>query len=222
MLVTTRHRFFTAFYAISNSLHSTLAITFANWPLAICTSIPGAFIKIITLKPTNQYIAEHALRLFNKSGVVNVRLQHIADAAFVSVGHLAYHFKNKEALVEYLFEQHKQESEQLLQAYRIMPLFADVDRMFCALYLLQEKYSFLYKDLLELVRAYPLMAGRFAAYSSWQQMQLTLMVDFQLARGALFLPNRYVSAVDIAILLQRHLALWHIQAGLQLTSSLSS
>jgi AcrR family transcriptional regulator len=36
------------------------------------------------MKPTKQYIADKALSLFNEKGFVNLRLQHIADAAFVS------------------------------------------------------------------------------------------------------------------------------------------
>ncbi len=79
------------------------------------------------MKPTNKYIADHALNLFNKHGFVNVRLQQIADAAFVSVGLLAYHCKNKEALVNYLFEKHLEASQTLLQVYRAMPLFQDTD-----------------------------------------------------------------------------------------------
>ena len=50
------------------------------------------------MKPTRQYILDKALTLFNEKGFVNVRLQHIADSAFVSVEHLAYHFKNKKIL----------------------------------------------------------------------------------------------------------------------------
>ena len=56
------------------------------------------------MKTTKQYIKDHALKLFNQSGFVNVRLQHIADAAFISVGHLAYHFKNKDSIINELYD----------------------------------------------------------------------------------------------------------------------
>lgn len=46
------------------------------------------------MKPTKQYISDKALALFNEKGFVNVRLQHIADSAFVSVGHLVLQYPN--------------------------------------------------------------------------------------------------------------------------------
>ena len=55
------------------------------------------------MKPTKKHISDKALNQFNENGVVNVRLQHIADAAFVSVGHLAYHFKNKDNIITELY-----------------------------------------------------------------------------------------------------------------------
>ncbi|MEL7123903.1 MAG: TetR/AcrR family transcriptional regulator, partial [Bacteroidota bacterium] len=51
------------------------------------------------MKSTKQKILDAALKLFNQDGIVNVRLQHIADEAFVSVGNLAYHYSNKESIV---------------------------------------------------------------------------------------------------------------------------
>lgn len=55
------------------------------------------------MKPTKQKILDSALRLFNEKGIVNVRLQHIADESIVSVGHLAYHYANKEAIINALY-----------------------------------------------------------------------------------------------------------------------
>ena len=49
---------------------------------------------------TKQKIILSALQLFNENGIANVRLQHIADEAFISIGNLAYHYKNKEAIVK--------------------------------------------------------------------------------------------------------------------------
>lgn len=160
------------------------------------------------MKPTSKHIADHALKLFNRQGVVNVRLQHIADAAFVSVGHLAYHFKNKEAFIHYLFEQHRQAGQTLLQAYRVLPLFQDVDRMLSELYLLQDAFSFLYTDILELVRAYPALLPKYSEYAGWQRMQLELMLEFQVARGAMHMPNAAVSVGFVAQSLQQHLDTW--------------
>ncbi len=51
---------------------------------------------------TKEKILKAALELFNKYGLANVRLQMIADESGISVGNLAYHFKNKKAIVHAL------------------------------------------------------------------------------------------------------------------------
>ena len=78
------------------------------------------------MKPTKQYILDKALALFNEKGFVNVRLQHVADRAFVSVGHLAYHFK-KEEIISSLYKRLKKKQESLLTEFRVLPLFEDID-----------------------------------------------------------------------------------------------
>jgi AcrR family transcriptional regulator len=137
------------------------------------------------LKPTKQYIAEKALALFNDKGFVNVRLQHIADAAFVSVGHLAYHFRNKDAITLQLYDALKTGQELLLNEYRVVPLFEDMNRYLTATFQLQTKYIFFYLDTLEIIRAYPAIKIKHNLHIQWQQAQLQLMLDFNMARGAM-------------------------------------
>jgi AcrR family transcriptional regulator len=79
------------------------------------------------MKPTKQYILDKALILFNEKGFVNVRLQHIADTAFVSVGNLGYHFKNKEDIISSLYKRLKKKQELLLTEFSVLPLFEDID-----------------------------------------------------------------------------------------------
>ena len=50
---------------------------------------------------TKQKILNSAINLFNKKGLVNVRLQHIADESDISVGNLAYHFYSKKAIIQF-------------------------------------------------------------------------------------------------------------------------
>jgi AcrR family transcriptional regulator len=51
---------------------------------------------------TKQKILDSSLQLFNDNGISNTRLQQIADESGISVGNLAYHFSNKEAITESL------------------------------------------------------------------------------------------------------------------------
>lgn len=114
-----------------------------------------------------------------------MRLQHIADAAFVSVGHLAYHFKNKDAITELLYDELRNGQAQLLNEYRVVPLFEDINRYLTAAFRLQTKYIFFYLDTLEIIRAYPEIKAKHNKHIQWQLAQLQLMLDFNIARGSI-------------------------------------
>lgn len=103
-------------------------------------------------KPTKQYIADKALLLFNERGYASVRLQHIADTAFVSVGHLAYHFQNKKGLLDHLFDAMTGEKKQILLEHKTLPLFEDLQQLWIDLLQHQLRFRFLYTDALEDVR----------------------------------------------------------------------
>ncbi|MEZ4931347.1 MAG: TetR/AcrR family transcriptional regulator [Saprospiraceae bacterium] len=111
--------------------------------------------KLVAMKSTKQNILESALKLFNQNGFVNVRLQHIADEAFISVGNLAYHFPNKEAILIAVYDELTGQQKELLAEYRVVPLFDNLDRLIRRTYQLQQLYVFFYLDTLEIVRAYP-------------------------------------------------------------------
>ena len=105
------------------------------------------------MKHTKNYILARSLKLFNMNGFVNVRLQHIADAVSISVGHLAYHFKNKDAIIETLYDQLKEDQEVILYEFRTAHLFEDINQQLVRISQLQKKYLFFYLDTLEVLRA---------------------------------------------------------------------
>lgn len=137
------------------------------------------------MKHTRQHIADKALILFNQQGFVNVRLQHIADAAFVSIGHLAYHFKNKDSLVAFLFEQMLSDKLHLLSQHKDLALFLHLDQLFEKVHAHQQKYRFLYVDVVEIARAYPDLSNKWAALCERVQLQLKLMLQYYHSRGVL-------------------------------------
>ena len=154
------------------------------------------FIK--KLKQTKQYILDKALKLFNEKGFVNVRLQHIADTAFVSVGHLAYHFKNKEAIVVSLYKRLKKKQEMLLAEFRVLPLFEDIDLMLRHMYQLQLQYLFFYLDTLEVLRAYPEIAEKHQQLLIFQRKQMQFMIEFNVSRGSFVKPLHEKQITQIA------------------------
>lgn len=137
------------------------------------------------MKSTKQHILDKALKLFNQNGFINVRLQHIADAAFVSVGHLAYHFKNKEAIIEALYNSLQRELQQILNEYISAPLFTDINALWLANYQLQEKFSFFYFDSLEIIRNHILIAKKYEQQTLWQIAQYKMILHFNIARGSI-------------------------------------
>ena len=126
-----------------------------------------------------------ALKLFNQNGMVNVRLQHIADEAIVSVGNLAYHYSNKEAILEALYGDLTKKQKQLLAEYRIVPLFDNIDRLIHHSFQLQQEYIFFYLDTLEIVRANPSVSAAHQQHIKSQVDQLKVILDFNVSRGAL-------------------------------------
>ena len=146
------------------------------------------------MSTTKEKIISSALKLFNQNGLVNVRLQHIADEAFVSVGNLAYHYSNKEAILNRIYADLTKRQNELMAEYRIVPLFENIDRLFHDTYLLQQGFIFFYLDTLEILRAYPQVGETHRQRIKAQIFQLKTILDFNVSRGALIkepLENSY-------------------------------
>lgn len=138
--------------------------------------------------PTAQRILESARKLFNERGVMHVRLQHIADETRISIGNLAYHFRNKEAIILALYEPLHDSQQHVLSLLRQVPLFSQIQHLLARHWALQLAYRFFYLDTLDVLRMYALIRRRHREYLAWQVNQLDSMVQFNLARGALVLP----------------------------------
>jgi AcrR family transcriptional regulator len=104
---------------------------------------------------TKQKILDASLQLFNDKGIVNVRLQQIADETGISVGNLAYHFSNKEAITESLIASVTGSLHDLLRQYGKHPYLADMDVFFKEYYRLCLRYQFFNFDILEIKRNFP-------------------------------------------------------------------
>lgn len=160
---------------------------------------------------TKEKILIAALRLFNEKGLVNVRLQHIADEAFISVGNLAYHYPNKEAIVLAIYQQLANSQAELMREYRAVPLFESIDRLFRRTFQLQEAYLFFYLDTLEVSRAYPQVAITHQEQIKAQIQQLEHILQFNVARGAMVLPESPINYAGLAQQLWMSMDLWRYQ-----------
>jgi len=142
------------------------------------------------LKHTKSYILDRALKLFNKNGFVNVRLQHIADYGDISVGNLVYHFKHKDCIVEALYDHLKEAQETSLYEFRMAYLFEDINRQLQHIFQCQKHYLFFYLDTLEVLRAYPAIKEKHQQHISWQIQQIEWMFNFNVDHNTFLPPVR--------------------------------
>lgn len=163
------------------------------------------------MKATKEKILKAALKRFNESGLVNVRLQHIADEAFISIGNLAYHFANKEAIVMGLYETLTKKQKDILAEYRIVPLFININRFISHTFELQKEYRFFYLDTLEIVRAYASIAEVHQNHIQFQINQLKSILDFNAARGAFIKEPRPQMYEHLALQIWMTLDFWLVQ-----------
>lgn len=101
---------------------------------------------------TRERILGLALRLFNDLGEPNVTTSAIADELNISPGNLYYHFRNKDDIINALFEQFEREIDQLLEAPA--PDGTGFEDAWLFLHLLFEsiwRYRFFYRDLNDLL-----------------------------------------------------------------------
>jgi AcrR family transcriptional regulator len=150
------------------------------------------------VKKTKPNILSSSLALFNKHGYVNVRLQHIADEAFISIGNLAYHFENKGEILHGLYKEFVKLQKESLNDLNIVPLFENMDAYFENLFDLQTKYSFFYQDMLEIIRSDALIAQEYRKHIKWEKDQYLRMIDFNISRGAFYKLTAHSEINDIA------------------------
>ncbi len=138
---------------------------------------------------TKDKIKKAAIVCFNHDGIANVRLQHIAEAANMSVGNMTYHFRTKEDIVRGIWEELEQAQRILLTEFRVLPLFEDIERLLDSTFRLQNEYAFFYLDMLEMMRAYSEIQELYRQHLTWQIQQMHLAIEFNYARGAMIQPQ---------------------------------
>jgi AcrR family transcriptional regulator len=97
---------------------------------------------------TRERILELSLRLFNDFGEPNVNTTLISEEMNISPGNLYYHFKNKDDIINCIFQQFEREIDKLLAVPEDRQ--ANVEDAWLFLHVLFEliwKYRFFYRDL---------------------------------------------------------------------------
>lgn len=98
---------------------------------------------------TKNKILQSSIELFNKHGIDAVRLQQIAEDSGISVGNLAYHFKNKEAIEESIYNELFAEFRAALGQYSLSNEMKSFDYQIESYYIFFRKYQFYIADFIK-------------------------------------------------------------------------
>lgn len=145
---------------------------------------------------TKHRILDAAEKLFFEDGIANVRLQQIADASGISVGNLAYHFNNKEAIVTAVYENLFKELGAILSQYVIFQQFSGFDKQFSSLYEFYSRNSFTANNSWEIQRNHPDIQNDWLALNNKILLQLKKRIDYNIESG-LFKKEPYKGAYEM-------------------------
>jgi AcrR family transcriptional regulator len=134
---------------------------------------------------TKRRILEASIETFNLHGIANVRLQQIADASGISVGNLAYHFKNKEAIVAFTYDFIFSEFSEILSDYLLIDNFQGLDKNLNAYYDFFKKFRFFFMDMFEVERNYPDILEKWHKYTNRMLLQIKSRIEFDIQRGVM-------------------------------------
>ncbi len=109
------------------------------------------------MQSTKQRILHNAEKLFFEYGISNVRLQQIADKTHISVGNLAYHFSNKEKIVEAVYEGLMEDVSDILVNNNINSGLKSFDSKFSNLYPFMNKKVYYFINCWEIKRNHPVI-----------------------------------------------------------------
>jgi AcrR family transcriptional regulator len=132
---------------------------------------------------TKLRIIEASIELFNEIGFINVRLQNISDKTIISLGNITYHYKTKDEIINVICASILEEQKALFAAYKVLPLFEDIERFLNSYFIIINKFPFFYQDILELTRAYPHIGDLYRKHFSWQEQQIFFMLEFNISRS---------------------------------------
>ncbi|MFT4566944.1 MAG: AcrR family transcriptional regulator [Saprospiraceae bacterium] len=107
------------------------------------------------MKKTKSNILQAAILLYNRDGLPNVKLQHIADYCQISVGNLAYHYRTKDVLLSTIDEYIQKDIESMVSQNKTFPYLIDFDNQLSNYFHSINKYAFYFLDVMELERCYP-------------------------------------------------------------------
>ena len=137
-------------------------------------------------RQTRQRNLDTALLMFNAQGEPNVTTNHIADELEISPGNLYYHFRNKDDIIEHLFQRYEERMDSALVAPEgRLPNLEDI---WLQLHLVFEciwEYRFLYRDLVDILSRNRHLRLRFARILKRAAANATTVMRGMVQAGAM-------------------------------------
>lgn len=138
---------------------------------------------IQTKIPTRKRITTAAVKLFNERGIAPVTLRDIADEIGISIGNLAYHFKNKDFIIAEIYENMENERQERLSQVQQIPSFENANKQALAILKISVEYKFFFLDTPAILRAYPKIAEEHRKQVNTQIDYLKAILDYSVGSG---------------------------------------
>ncbi len=137
------------------------------------------------MSKTKDKIINKSIELFNEFGFSNISLFRIADELGVSPGNLTYHYNKKDDLMAAVYKRFQDELAQITPPDYYNNQLEEMDQQLAQFFMLQERFTFFYLDLLEIERAFPAIAEKHYQHIQKQIERLREVLQYNKSTGLL-------------------------------------
>ena len=132
---------------------------------------------------TREKIFKCAIDLFNDKGVSHVTLRDIAERVGISIGNLAYHFKNKDFIIAEAFDRMEDEKMNILSGVQQIPSFENINNQVEPLLNISKKYRFFFLDTVQILKSFPAIKHKHQAYVENSIRYVKAVLDYSVGSG---------------------------------------
>jgi AcrR family transcriptional regulator len=159
---------------------------------------------------TKEKIVHSAVKLFNTKGITEVAIRDIARDVGISSGNFAYHFKNKEAVLEHFYSTMYDEVT-INTTLKENDGFAAFQQILKDISNFMNKYRFFYRDVIEIFRLCPDIKKNYASkYVSRKEIYKGILQHF-IARSLLKADAKDRTLNDITHTIWFTMTFWQAQ-----------
>ncbi len=101
----------------------------------------------MSTRQTQENIKKAAVDLFNELGTINTSTNHIAERCGISIGNLYYHFKNKEEIIQAVYDDISREINDNWKGDERKPTILHMAEMFSRALEEKWRYRFFYREI---------------------------------------------------------------------------